>query len=234
MSLMMFLCIASIESVMPTVYWACGGTGVALLLISMLGAHNSNADFDVDAGAAGGLDVDVHVDVDADIGGAVDAHGADLGGHHDDGVFGDATSISTWFSMRFLVFFVAIFGLIGLVMTYMTQVGPNGSLGIALACGLVGGQGVHQTFRRIMKTSGNSAASIGDYMEKVGRVTIPIDPPQKGEITIDVRGGQQYIPAVSKHADTRFSVGDEVVVVEYNGNAATVISRKEFDFRRDA
>ncbi|MBN2561593.1 MAG: hypothetical protein JXQ75_11745 [Phycisphaerae bacterium] len=231
--------------VLTTAYWACAVVGVGLMLVSVLGGHDADGDVgvdfhgdvDVDAGAALDTDIatDVHVDVaaDADAAGGVDAHVDGDVTHHADGVAAEASSLATWFSIRFVVFFVGVFGVLGLVLTYMTQAGQLAAFGVSLAGGVVAGQAVHQLLRRLRQTSGNTAPGLEDYVNKMARVTIPVSHTRKGEIALNVRGGQRYIPAISKHADATFNVGDQVAVVEYGGNAAEVVSRKEFEFLQD-
>ena len=228
--------------VLTTVYWACAVVGVGLMLVSALGGHHADGDVDVDfhvdvdVDAGAGIDTDFSADVDADVGVDVHADGGIDGpadgdlAHHADGIAAEASSLATWFSIRFLVFFVAVFGLLGVVLTHMTQAGPLGTFGVAVLGGLVAGQGVHQLFRALRRSSGNTAPSLADYVNKTARVTIAIKPPDRGEIALNVRGGQRYVPATSRRSDTSFNVGDEVAVVDYRGNAAEVVSRKEFEF----
>ena len=105
-------------------YWICMIVGGGLLLVSVLGGHGSDTDVDVDAGldadvdVGAGFDTDVHADFDTDLhtdfqaDGALDAdvdsaaHAEHLAAGH-----GGIAGLSTWFSMRFVVFFLAVFGL---------------------------------------------------------------------------------------------------------------------------
>ncbi|MFH1419852.1 MAG: hypothetical protein ABII12_16380 [Planctomycetota bacterium] len=238
---------ASEIPLLTTVYWACGTVGAGLVLISSLSGHHADADVDISVGADTDFDADFHADIDVstdadvDLGGhvagdidadaaGVDAHVDAGAAHHTDGHIGEASSLASWFSIRFLVFFLATFGVLGVVLTHMTAVGAYATLGVSVVGGIVAGQCVHRLFRRIRRASGNSALRTADYVNQVARVTIPVSHTIKGEIALTVLGGQQYIPATSKHADDAFQAGEEVGVLAYGGGVAKVVSRKEFEF----
>lgn len=226
---------------LTVLYWICMIVGGSLLLFSMLGAFGGHADtdFDVDTGfdadfdadfdvdAAGGLDVEADIEVDVDAGDVDVAAGADA---HVDGGLADATSLAAWLSIRFVVYFTAVFGVLGVVFTYLSDNSPTTTAGVAALGGLVVGQGVHQLFRKLKRSSSNSATTREDYEDRIGRVSATITYPRKGEIAISVRSRERFVPAVAKHPDTTFGVGDEVGVVTYRGGVAEVVSRKEFEF----
>ncbi len=207
-------------ALLATAYWACLVVGGGLVLLSVLGGEGADADvdvggeidFDVDFDADGGLDVDLDADLDA-------ADAAHM----------DIAALSTWFSMRFVVFFVAAFGAIGVILHHLTAAGAGMTFGAALIAGLVIGQSVHQVFRTIRRTSGDSTPQPRDYVNKLARVTIPIAHPNKGEVAIQVRSARRFVPAVVADATSSFGAGDEVVVVGYRAGVARVISREEFE-----
>lgn len=202
---------------LTTVYWICLIVGGGLVMMSVMSATGSDADIDIDADVSADVDVETPGDIEA----AADAHAA------------GATSLTTWFSIRFLVFFMAMFGVVGVTLHYASGLEEGVTFVLSLLSGLIAGQGVHQLFRKLRQTSGNSAVSVKDYLNKTGRVTATIHPSQKGEIAVKVRGGGRYVPATSKHTDARFNVGDEVAVVEYTGGVAVVVSREEYEFLRE-
>lgn len=220
------LLLADVATVLTASYWGGLIIGGGLLVVSILGGHDSDVDVDVDAGFDFDADADLDFDVDADAGVDVDL-GTDVA-HAAHGGFADLT---TWFSLRFVVFFAAVFGAIGVILTYLTGLHPGITFVIALAVGLLVGQGVHQTFRLIRRTSGDSAPRPQDYVNKLARVTIAISHPQKGEVALQVRGARRFVPAVTSDAGQSFKVGDEVVVVGYRAGVARVVSREEFEQR---
>ncbi len=253
---MILISMLAAADVLTTIYWACGIFGMGLLLVSVIGGHHdtdadvSGVDFhgDMDVDFHGDVDVDfhgdvvpdIHVDADVDVAPDLDvdvdaAHGA--AGHevmdgvgHVETIASDASSLSSWLSIRFVVFFLASFGAVGVVLTTLTSAGSTMTFIVSFVTAVVLGQGVHHIFRKVQKASGNSTPGIADYVHQIGRVTIPVTHSQKGEIAISVRGGQRYVPATSSHPDAAFNAGDEVAVVDYSGGIAEVISRKEYEF----
>ncbi|MGD8454174.1 MAG: hypothetical protein PVJ57_20360 [Phycisphaerae bacterium] len=217
-------------------YWFCLILGGGLLLISALGGGDHDAD--VDVGAGGDMDFDAGGDVDFDASADVDFDADAAGGFDVDGAvhtdvvhaghMAEAAGLSSWFSIRFLVFFVAAFGALGVVFTHLTPAGSGLTLALALVGGAAVGQGVHRLFRLIRRTSGNSATREGDYVRKLAHVTVRIAPPDPGEVSLPVRGVQRYVPATAMGGNG-FNPGDEVVVVDYRAGVAQVISREQFE-----
>jgi membrane protein implicated in regulation of membrane protease activity len=219
------LVLADSAAVLTAIYWACLVAGGGLLLFSLLaGGDHGNVDVDAHAGldfhADGGIDT-LHADAGhADVGHAAHDH--------------PAAGLSTWFSIRFMVFFVAVFGAVGVVLTHLTGAPTSTTFAVALAAGAVIGQAVHHLFRAIRRTAGNSTPQPQDYVNKLARVTIAVEPPQVGEVALQVRQGERFVPATAADAHTRFNIGDEVVVVTYRGGIAQVVSKEQFEPSRSA
>ncbi|MFQ5494405.1 MAG: hypothetical protein ACE5EX_03395 [Phycisphaerae bacterium] len=205
---------------LTTVYWICLIVGGGLLLISTLVGGDADAGVDVD------VDVDLDVDVDADLSGDVSAEAGHTGHAH-------AGSLAAWFSLQFVVFFMAAFGLIGVTMSNLGSRTSGVTFAAALLGGLVVGQIVHQALRHLRKTSGDSTPRRDDYVDKLARVTVAVEPKRKGEIALRVGRAERFIPAVSSRADTAFASGDQVAVVAYRNGVAEVVSRKEYEFLND-
>lgn len=231
---------AAVLAALPSlagIYVVCLVVGGGLLLVSTaLGGHG-HADVDAD-GVAG---VDLHMDADAsgldvDADGlhadAVDAHADDLSAGHAD--TDSAMSLATWFSLRFVIYFIAVFGLIGTVLTYMSGMQSVAVLAWAVVAGLVVGQTVHQTLRYLTRTSGDSSVQIADYLHKPARVTIAIVPPSRGEVAVRIRDRERFVPAVAKHENERFDIGQTVVIVSFIAGTADVISQKEDEFMAES
>ena len=227
-----------------TLYWICMIVGGGLLVIStFLGGHHDGAgDFDMDVGGNIDLGGDIDVGGDVDLGGdlSVDAHvDADVGVDADvstDGGAGfdvghaHAMSLASWFSIRFVTYFMAAFGVVGVVLTHMSQLGTGATAAWALLAGLVVGQCVHQIMRGLSRSSGNSALRPQDYINKIARVTVTITYPRKGEVAVPVIRGKRFVPAIAKRANAKFNIGDQVAVIAYRGGIAEVISREEYEF----
>ncbi|HRX87220.1 MAG TPA: hypothetical protein P5572_19510 [Phycisphaerae bacterium] len=227
-------------------YVFCLIVGGGLLVIStVFGGHH---DMDVDTGGAldGGLDLstdtdlDFDADLDADAALSVDGghvteamvHQAEtdaLGGHHD-----GALGLSNWFSVRFVVYFCAMFGLVGTVLTYLTDAGPGWTLGIALVAGIGMGQLVHQLIRSLQRSGVSSESRITDLVHKPGRVTIAVRPPARGEVGVCVGDREIFLPAVAQRSDDVFETGAQVMITSYSGGLAEVVSRQEYEFKHNA
>ncbi len=203
---------------MGSVYVICLIVGCGLLAISTVFAGQH------DAGVDGDVGTDFGADGQADFG--TDGH-FDHAGH---GHVGSVLSLSSWFSIHFLVYFAAMFGLVGTVLTYV-QGGRSGAILVAsVVGGLIAGQGVHQLLRYLRRSSSNSLTSSGEYLNQVARVTVAIAPSTKGEIAVRVRGRERFVVATGKRAEDEFHVGDEVGIVGFGAGRAEVVSRKEFEF----
>jgi len=231
---------AAVLAALPSlagIYVVCLVVGGGLLLVSTaLGGHG-HADVDAD-GVAG---VDLHMDADAagldvDPDGlhadGVDVHADDLSAGHADA--DSAMSLATWFSLRFVIYFLAVFGLIGTVLTYMSGMQNAAVLAWAVVAGLVVGQTVHQTLRYVSRTSGDSSVQISDYLHKSARVTIAIRPGSRGEVAVRVRDGERFVPAVARHENERFDIGQTVVIASFSAGTADVISQKEDEFMAES
>ncbi len=195
-------------------YVICLIVGGGMLLISTL--LGGDADVDMD-----GFDIDMDLDVDVDMGGeGVGMGSGSVGGF----------SLAEWFSMNFVVFFLAAFGLVGTVLSTSDSMSPMLVLASALGAGLVLGQGAHQIMRWIKRTSGGRTTVSADFLDKKARVASAIEKGQRGEIAVAVRGRERFITAKSKHADDAFKLGQAVMIVAYANGLAEVVSCDEFDF----
>lgn len=213
--------LADAATVIAGLYWIGLIVGGGLLLVSVLGGGDHDVDVDT-----GGLDLD-HAGGDVDFHGGdmhADAGHAEVGGAH---AYHGAAALSAWFSVRFVIFFIALFGAFGVILHHFSDLGTWLAFSLALLGGVAGGQGVHHVFRAIRRTSGDSATRPQDYVHKLARVTIAISPPDKGEVALQVRGGERFVPAVSDGSG-RFATGDEVVVVGYRAGIAHVVSQTEY------
>jgi membrane protein implicated in regulation of membrane protease activity len=206
-----------------TAYWAClilGGGFVAVSLFSMFGGS------DADAPDAAGADVPV-----ADTAGGFDVHHGPSDGHIDPAAAKEIHgTLSQWLSIRFVVYFFAAFGATGVIVSNLSTLSPLPALGLSLVCGLVVGQIVHQAVSYLRRSSGNSTPQPKDYVGRVARVTIPIEPSLKGEIAMQVCETYRRLPAVAVEQRATFVTGDEVVVVAYRGGIAEVTTRDKAAF----
>jgi membrane protein implicated in regulation of membrane protease activity len=208
-----------------TIYIVALVVGGGMLVISSLFGGHAGTDVQVDGDFS--FSGDVHADVPSDV--HVDPSGGTDGAF--DGVAGHGHewfSLTSWFSISFVVYFLAVFGLVGTSLTYLSDVQPNGVAALAVIGGLIAGQAVHHLLRLLRRTSGNSAPNVAEYVNRPACVTIAIDGHRKGEVAVSVRGGTRFIPATARQAETRFEKGDRVVIVELNDATAEVVAHEEY------
>lgn len=205
--------IAQVDSALTTIYWVALVVGGGLLLISTFAGGDTDVDVDADLD----LDLDTDIDLDTDAGHAHAGHAV-------------TGSLATWFSTQFVVFFLAMFGVVGVVLTYTTDQTWPVTLSLAVVGGVLIGQGAHQVLRAIKKTSGDSTPDASDYVNKLGRVTIPVAGKSIGQIMMRIGQTDRYVTARAQHETDAFAVGDAVGVVGYQNGVAEIVSRKEYEF----
>lgn len=195
--------------------------GGGLLLLSLLVGGNGNAD--VHADVSSDLDMAGHTpgDLDHPVGGDHSIEG------------GHGISLASWFSIQFVVYSLAIFGLIGTTMAFVAKADPRTVLAFAVLGGVLIGQLVHQALRALKRSGGGSDLTAEDFLKQPARVTIAIEPLRRGEIAVATRTGERFLAAVSRRSDDRFKVGDRVVVVGLSNGVAEVLSKTEYDFVSD-
>lgn len=161
-----------------------------------------DADFDVDMDLDADLDLDPGVDVDD--GGPFDA-------------------LTSFLSFRSVVFFLAFFGLTGLVLTWLDA---NGVLTALLAVGMGAfAMWLNRTLIEYLKANSSDSQILDREIEgSRASVVLPIGPDRKGKVAVDVGGQRLYFVAGAyrPHAGNNFNKGDEVVVIEIKDGAALV------------
>lgn len=180
--------------------------GLLLLASILLG--------DKDSGHA-----DAHLESDADAGQA-SGQGLDHGvpeGH------GSLAGVFTAFlSMRFWMFFLAFFGLTGLVLDGLDLIDSSGlALGLALGMGLATGQGTVAVFRHLSSSETSTAAGAHDYVGKSGRVLVGFGPGKLGKVRLTLKGTTVDVLATSDEPQG-FASGDSALVIQMNDTTAVV------------
>lgn len=188
--------------------------GVLLGASILLGGHD-DADLDVEGDADLDLDADADLDVEAE--GGLDKD-LDVGGH------GDLSGILfSFLSLRFWTFFLAFFGLTGLVLGGLDLVSsPWLGLGLALGMGLGTGFGAMTIIRRLQSDTAGHAVSSSDYVGKTARVVVPFEG-QKGvgKVRVDIKGNTVDLLA-SGLEDDGYDSKEEVLIIEMEGSRARV------------
>lgn len=212
------------------VYLFCLIVGGGMLLISTVlgGSHDADVDIGTDLDVAGDVEMGGGLDADADL----DVDAADTSGAHHGAT--SALALSKWFSVRFLVYFAAMFGLVGTVLTYMTAVQAGWVFAIALVAGGLMGQFVHQVVRALQRGEVSSEVRVEDLVARTARVTIAVRPPARGEIGVRVGDREVFLAAVAQRPDDAFEIGAQVRITAYSGGLAQVVSCREYEFTHPA
>jgi len=211
------------------IYVGCLIVGGGLVMASFFTDHDSDHDFDADTDCDAGFDMDVEADVDAD---------ADITPSADT----DATASvdageALWLpllSLRFWLFFIFFFGLIGTILHVGKLAGPGWGtgLGIALGCGFVFGYAGSRIVQTLRKEKVSSAVDPHrDYVGKSGEVLLDIGPTDEGHVRLDAKGSSVDLPAVADgEALTR---GTRIIVLGYEEGKLRVAKYDTGDEVRD-
>jgi len=170
-----------------------------------------DADFDGDVDLDADLDADFDADGDLDL----DAAGGWLGG-----------SLAGMLSVRSIVFFLAGFGALGLLMGLFWGYDAVATAMVASAGGLLGAYLNSALTGWLKRNQTSGEMRLGDIAGSAGTVSVPIEPGKKGKVTIDVDG--RPIQMTARHfrgkAD-QLAVGESVVVVEFDERGTALIAR---------
>ena len=183
--------------------------GLLLLASILLGDRDSGADTDADASA----------DADADSGGG-HGHGLDHSVPASPGSF--AGVFTAFLSLRFWMFFLAFFGLTGLVLDGLDLV-PNSGLAfaLALAMGLAIGQATAAVFRHLSTSETGVAAGAGDYIGKSGRVLVGFGPGELGKLRLTLKGTTVDV-LVTSDEERPFAADEGALIIQMNDTTAVV------------
>ncbi len=210
---------------MTSLYIICLIVGGGLLLVSTLFSGSGTGEVDVD----GATSTDFSGDVSAgDFNHDLSHHGP----HHDVAPLKSSSplSLTNWFSMQLVVYFMAVFGLVGTTMTFVGRGRANRVIWIAAVSGLIAGQAVHQLLRWLKRSGVGSESHSGDFVNQPARVTMTIEPGRRGEVAVKVGPGERYVAAKARRGDERFPAGEKVVIAGYAAGLAEVVSTKEHEF----
>lgn len=166
------------------------------------------------AGDDGGGDGSIDLDLDVDGGGEAGS--------------GEVTSLAgDLLSIRSLAFFLALFGITGLVLGWLDA---NGVIILIAALAL----GFFALWLNVALMRYLRVSSVGTEMSDrilVGcpaKVVLPVAPDRRGRVSVDVQGQVIYLVA-RPYRDGSFDVGTDVVVIEVDRGAALVASLEELN-----
>lgn len=187
--------------------------GFILLGASFLlgGDHDADVDADMDLDGDAGADTPQVLDGHAgtDTLQELDGHG-DIGGFF--GVLG---------SMRFWTFFVAFFGLTGIVLDGLDLAAEFVALGLAIGVGYLTGWTAVTLINRLSADDTGVAAGVNDYVGKSGLMLISGGPNKVGKIRITLKG--TTVDVLAESEDDLIPIGEQALIVEMRGVKAFVV-----------
>lgn len=125
-------------------------------------------------------------------------------------------------SLRFWTFFLAFFGLTGVVLDGLGLVASSLLAAVlSAAMGVATGAAAVWVMRRVRGDETNSAAIAKDYVGRTGRVLVGLGPGKVGKVRLEVRGASVDLLCVPIDGQT-VEPKEEVIVVEMDGTHAKV------------
>ena len=156
------------------------------------------------------------------LGGHGDGHAPEAHADGPDANAGVESFLVAFLSMRFWTFFLAFFGLTGVVLDGFGLVSSTWiAATLSVGMGLFAGGAAAWIMRRVRGDESNSAATSKDFVGKTGRVLVPVGPEQVGKVRLEIRGSTVDILAVSIEEAT-FDPKDEIIVIEVDGTRVKV------------
>lgn len=160
---------------MITLYLITLIVGGGLLMLSIFGGgeHDADHDFDgdIDGDFGGGMDADMDMDGDVD--------GFDTGGY------------DAWLpigSLRFWTFFAAFFGLVGTVLVAMGAMSKTMTLAPAIGVGYLSGIVATKVLRALTKQRVGKVVGSSDLVGVTGTLMLPASKSEPGKIRFKLGG----------------------------------------------
>jgi membrane protein implicated in regulation of membrane protease activity len=158
------------------------------------------------------------------LGGHDDAGGDHGGGHEKEFHAGDVgADFFLWMfrSVRFWTFFLAFFGLTGVV---LDGAGIVESRFVALVCalgmGALSGFGAASLIRFLSTDESGQAPESSDYVGKTVRVVVPVSRKNTGKVRLQLKGNTVDVLAVTDEEE--FRANDEAIIIEMEGTQARI------------
>ena len=193
---------------MLTVYLVCLLLGGLLIALSIFGGGDTDADVDVATDVAVDSDVDVEADVDAEGGG--------------EGV----GAAARFLSLRNLVFFLAVFGLTGTLLTLL-QANHLATLLTSVGLGVLAACAVHRLMGYLRTSQSGALPSASALAGAEARVVVGLSATRPGKVDV-VAGDRTYQFLARIHEGARVDhveVGDTVVIVRIQDGIALVADK---------
>ena len=144
-------------------------------------------------------------------------------GHPGGETVGSAESLLiTFLTARFWTFFLAFFGLTGLVLGGLSLVeSPILTAVLAVVMGFGAGTLATQAIRRLSRKELSSAVQETDYVGRTGSVLVAIAKDAPGKVRLQIKGNTVDMVAMTEDGE-RFEPKEEVLVISVEGTAVRV------------
>ncbi len=194
--------------------------GILLGASLLLGGH----DHEIGAGD-GALDAAAEADATAEGAGG----GSEAGGHEAAHAMSAASGLDLLWplrSVRFWTFFLAFFGLTGLVFDGLDLTGPGLALGLAVGVGLLLGGGAAGVIRWLASEQAGRAPRSNDYVGRSARVVVPVKKGGLGKVRVEIGGTSVDVLAVTDDEEG-IAAHEEAMIIEMDGTQARVVRAEE-------
>jgi membrane protein implicated in regulation of membrane protease activity len=153
---------------------------------------------------------------------ALDSADHDAAGHDDPGhdAMGFGGLVALFLSTRFWIFASLGFGMTGTLLSFFSETGSTPTLVTAITMGIVSGLSAALTFRALRRTASAHAASTDTAVGQIGRVLVPCEEGEIGQIRIELRG--QSVDVRARTDKLRIERGERVIIEMMEGDMATV------------
>ncbi|MBL8065458.1 MAG: hypothetical protein JNM34_06315 [Chthonomonadaceae bacterium] len=161
----------------------------------------------------------------AEVGGHGLDHSTDNGaGHGSD--HGTGAAWLPFLSLRFWIYAVGAFGLTGAGLTFFKASQEPATLVIATVAGLLMGFSAATIVRLLSRAESTSGLLENDFLGAIAKVSVQIGT-LPGKVRTSIKGEIIDLVASCKDGES-FSIGDEVMIVDVEGNSVTVARQADF------
>lgn len=195
---------------MLALYLFCAGLGIPLLALFVFGG-NDGGELELESG----VDFDADAGMDVEVGSDLDFGGADAG-------FGDITAFVRRIPVSSYAFFLAFFGGVGSVGTWL-DFGFATTLVMAILIGLFGAFVNTAAFAYLRGTSSTSHIENRDLEGKLATVSIPIEDGRRGRVWLETGDERVQLTAASINEAEAITLGEKVLIVGLDNGVAQVM-----------
>lgn len=202
---------------MLSLYLVCAILGGVLVLFSAIAGLHGHGDVGGHSDLGGHGDLGHHGD-------PWDHDPGHVGGHagpHEENPATDSASWLPFTSLRFYVYLLAAFGIVGTVLTLTKMSAEPLTLGLSSGTGVLSGLLATFVVTWLRRADVSSAVRYEDFMGATGIVSVPIRVGSPGKLRSTIRGDVIDVIALPA-GDEEILSGEEVVILDMEGHIARV------------